>query len=79
MLSFQLRLFPSFQQPWYLGINVLMVLLLIFHALNGTRTVFFDLSYKVAIKRRLSWILLIFGTLMFIYIMVVNFFIIGQG
>ncbi|MHA2363162.1 MAG: hypothetical protein ACXAC7_04340 [Candidatus Hodarchaeales archaeon] len=63
----------KFSQWWYVLTDYIMVILLLFHGLNGARTVVLDMVTKEGVKSKLTLMLIIIGFLAFIYIAIVNF------
>ena len=76
--SFQAVQWKMINFPFYLVISMLFVLTVVFHMLNGFRTVILDLAPGKISKRILAMILLLIGFLLVVYVLSLNLLVIGS-
>jgi succinate dehydrogenase / fumarate reductase cytochrome b subunit len=55
------RLMNTFQQPWVLALEMLLIAVVLFHMLNGLRIVLFDLGIGIRHQKGLFWGLMAVG------------------
>ena len=55
------RLMNTFQQPWVLALEMLLIAVVLFHMLNGVRIVLFDLGIGIRRQKALFWGLMAVG------------------
>ena len=70
--SFQAVQWKMRNIPLYFGISILFVLTVVFHMLNGFRTVILDLTPGRLSKRLLAMILLLIGFLLVVFALFLN-------
>ncbi|MFX0125822.1 MAG: hypothetical protein ACFFAE_19525 [Candidatus Hodarchaeota archaeon] len=71
--SFQAVQWKMNNFPFYFWISILFVLTVVFHMLNGFRTVLLDLAPGRVSKRLLAMVLLLIGFLILVYAFFLNF------
>ncbi|UCG01468.1 MAG: hypothetical protein JSW11_17855 [Candidatus Heimdallarchaeota archaeon] len=71
--SFQAVRWKMINFPFYFWISVLFVLTVVFHMLNGFRTVTLDLAPGRVSKRLLAIVLLLIGFLLVVYAFFLNY------
>lgn len=49
---------------WWVGIDSCLLVLVVYHALNGTRTVLFDYALKPVLRPIISWAFFLLGVAM---------------
>ncbi len=55
------RLMNTFQQPWVLALEMLLIAVVLFHMLNGVRILLFDLGIGIRHQKALFWGLMAVG------------------
>ncbi len=55
------RLMNTFQQPWVLALEMLLIAVVLFHMLNGVRILLFDLGIGIRRQKALFWSLMAVG------------------
>ena len=55
------RLMNTFQQPWVLALEMLLIAVVLFHMLNGLRIMLFDLGIGIRHQKGLFWGLMAVG------------------
>ncbi|MFX0206910.1 MAG: hypothetical protein ACFFDT_13065 [Candidatus Hodarchaeota archaeon] len=73
LASFQAVQWKMINFPFYFWISILFVLTVVFHMLNGFRTVMLDLAPGRLSKRLLAMILLLIGFLIVVYAFFLNY------
>jgi len=73
--SFQAVQWKMINFPLYSVISILFVLTVVFHMLNGFRTVMLDLAPGKLSKRILAMILLLIGILLVVYLFGLNYIV----
>jgi len=75
LASFQAVQWKMVNYPIYLMISILFILTVVFHMLNGFRTVILDLAPGKISKRILAMILLLIGVLLVVYVLSLNYIV----
>ena len=75
LASFQAVQWKMINFPFYSVISILLILTVVFHMLNGFRTVILDLAPGKLSKRVLAMILLLVGFLLVAYVLSLNYIV----
>ena len=61
------RVTSRLQSPWFLVLDSLLLATTVYHGLNGVRNVVYDFNMNPALKKAVSWMLLLIGLVTFVY------------